>query len=70
MKHIQQRIMTLLNEHIPAKISQNKFCLITGINASSVDRYRAGLTEPRFDNLQKLANYFNETFTIVISPEK
>lgn len=70
MRQIQQRIMDLLNEHIPAKISQNQFCKITGINANSVDKYRAGIAEPTAASLQKLANYFNETFIIEIKPEK
>ncbi|NVN90193.1 MAG: helix-turn-helix transcriptional regulator [Desulfuromonadales bacterium] len=57
-KKTYQRVMDLLNEHIPAKISRNEFCRITGINRNSVDRYRAGLGCPIHETLEKMAGYF------------
>ena len=57
-KNTYQRVVDLLNEHIPAKVSRNEFCRITGINRNSVDRYRAGLGCPIEETLQKMSKYF------------
>lgn len=57
-KQTYQRVVDLLNEHIPSKISRNEFCRDTGINRNSIDRYRAGLGRPNDETLQKLADYF------------
>lgn len=53
-----QRIVELLQAEIPGKISKNKFCIQTGINQNSIDKYMAGITEPTNVSLQKLADYF------------
>lgn len=70
MKPTPTKIVFLLNEHIPGKISRNEFCRATGINRNSVDRYLAGIGHPNIETLQKLADYFDETFTIEIKPSK
>lgn len=53
-----QRIVELLHAEIPGKISKNKFCIQTGINQNSVDKYMAGITEPTQVSMLKLADYF------------
>jgi len=53
-----QRVVDLLRMEIPAKISRNQFCIKTGINQNSIDKYMAGITEPTQASLEKLANYF------------
>lgn len=57
-KKTYQRVVDLLNEHIPEKVSRNEFCRATGVNRNSVDRYRAGLGCPNDETLKKLADYF------------
>ena len=57
-KQTYPRVVELLNECIPAKITRNEFCRVTGINRNSVDRYRAGLGCPTNETLHKLADYF------------
>lgn len=59
MARTYQRVIDLLNEEVPAKISRNAFCKITGINVNSFDRYKAGISEPTTATLEKLAKYFN-----------
>lgn len=58
MGRTPERVVDLLSREIPAKISRNKFCLQTGINQNSVDKYMAGIAEPTQASLQKLADYF------------
>lgn len=60
-KKTYQRVVDLLNEHIPAEISRNEFCKITGINRNSIDRYRVGLGSPIHETLEKMADYFGVT---------
>lgn len=57
-KKTYQRVVDLLNEHIPANVSRNEFCRITGINRNSVDRYRSGVGCPIHETLEKMAGYF------------
>jgi len=64
------RVIELLHAEIPSRISMNKFCQKSGINSLSLQRYMAGITEPNMASLQKLANYFNETFIIEVKPEQ
>ena len=58
MKRTPQRVIDLLKAEIPSKISRNKFCLQTGINQNSIDKYMAGIAEPTIASLEKLASYF------------
>lgn len=53
-----KRVVELLKQEIPAKISLNQFCKKTGINPNSVDKYLAGVTEPTQASLEKIAAYF------------
>lgn len=53
-----ERVVQLLQKEIPGKISRNKFCIQTGINQNSIDKYMAGITEPTTASLQKLSDYF------------
>lgn len=55
------RVVQLLNDEIPARISRNEFCRVTGINRNSVDRYQAGVGTPILETLQKLSDYFGVT---------
>jgi transcriptional regulator with XRE-family HTH domain len=41
-----------------------------GLTVSVIHRYLHGTVEPTRDSLQKLANYFNETFIIEVKPER
>ncbi|NJD36705.1 MAG: helix-turn-helix transcriptional regulator [Geobacter sp.] len=59
MGRTYQRVIDLLNEEVPAKISRNAFCKKTGINVNSFDRYKAGISEPTTATLEKLSKYFN-----------
>jgi transcriptional regulator with XRE-family HTH domain len=52
------RVINLLKEEIPDKISLNQFCKQTGINPNSVDKYLSGNTEPNMASLDKLSSYF------------
>lgn len=52
------RVVQLLNDEIPAKISRNEFSRITGINRNSLDRYKGGIGTPILETLQKLSDYF------------
>jgi transcriptional regulator with XRE-family HTH domain len=54
-------VVKLLNEHIPAEVSRNEFCRVTGINRNSVDRYMARIGEPSSATLEKMAEYFGVT---------
>ena len=58
MKRTPKRIVDLLHAEIPKKISRNKFCIQTGLNQNSIDKYMAGITEPTQASLQKLSDYF------------
>jgi len=58
VKRTPQKVIDLLNAEIPAKISRNKFCLQTGINQNSIDKYMAGIAEPTQASMEKLAAYF------------
>jgi Predicted transcriptional regulator len=57
-KQTYPRVVELLNEHIPVKISRNEFCRVTGVNRNSVDRYRAGVGCPTTETLERLSKYF------------
>ncbi|NTU99085.1 helix-turn-helix transcriptional regulator [Candidatus Falkowbacteria bacterium] len=61
MKKTPQRVIDLLTEEVPAKISGYKFSLKTGINALSLERYKAGVTEPNQASMKALADYFGVT---------
>ena len=58
MGRTPERIVNLLKAEIPAKISRNKFCIKTGINQNSIDKYMAGIAEPTQASMEKLAAYF------------
>ena len=55
------RVVNLLKREIPAKISRNKFCIKTGINQNSIDKYMAGVAEPTQASLEKLSEYFGKS---------
>lgn len=59
MGRTYQRVIDLINDEVPAKISRNAFCKKTGINVNSFDRYKAGISEPTTATLEKLGQYFN-----------
>jgi len=61
-----QRVMDLLREEIPARISLNQFCKKTGINPNSVDKYMAGVAEPNLASLSKIAFYFDVSISYLI----
>lgn len=64
-KHTYPRVVELLDQYIPAKISRNEFCRLTGVNRNSVDRYRAGLGCPTDETLEKMADYFGVTVSFL-----
>lgn len=51
-------VVELLKAEIPEKISRNQFCIKTGINQNSIDKYMSGIAEPTKASLEKIANYF------------
>ena len=55
------RVVNLLKREIPSKISRNKFCIKTGINQNSIDKYMAGVAEPTQASLEKLSEYFGKS---------
>ena len=60
MRRTPKRIVDLLHAEIPKKISRNKFCIKTGLNQNSIDKYMAGITEPTQASFQKLSDYFGK----------
>lgn len=61
MGRTPQAVVELLHTEIPAKISRNKFCIQTGINQNSIDKYMAGIAEPTQASLEKMAAYFKKS---------
>lgn len=64
-----ERVVVLIQEAV-SKSSQVSVANATGLTRLTVQRYLKGVGEPSIETLQKLANYFNETFTIEVRPEK
>lgn len=58
MGRTPQRVIDLLHSVIPSKISKNRFCIQTGINQNSIDKYMSGIAEPTQASLEKIAKYF------------
>jgi len=61
------RAIELLRETV-AKSSQSAVARDTGIRLYSIQQYLKGIGEPSQATLQRLADYFNETFIIEIKP--
>jgi transcriptional regulator with XRE-family HTH domain len=59
MAKTPQRVIDLLKSEIPGKISRNQFCIKTGINQNSIDKYMAGVAEPTLASLEKISEYFD-----------
>lgn len=58
MGRTPKNVVELLKGEIPGNISRNQFCIKTGINQNSIDKYMSGIAEPTQASLQKLADYF------------
>ncbi len=56
-KKTYERVVNILNNSIPLKISRNEFCRITGVNRNSVDRYLSGLGQPTDETLKKISEW-------------
>lgn len=62
-------IKKLVQEQV-SKSSIRSFSIATGLALSQVHRLKNGTSEPTIATIQKLADYFNETFTITITPKE
>ena len=67
--HTPYAVVKLLSDAV-SKSSQSAVARETGLTLLTVQNYLKGIGEPTTATLQKLANYFNETFTIEIRPQK
>jgi len=64
-----QRVVDLLKEEVE-RTSILHVSKETGLGLAAIGRYLKGVGEPTVASLQKLANYFNETFIIEVKPEQ
>lgn len=63
------KVVELINNEV-LRLGQNGAARAIGIALYSTQKYMKGIGEPSYETLQKLANYFNVTFTIEIKPEE
>lgn len=63
-----ERVVELLKKEVEKK-SIYAVAKATGLGLAAIGRYLKGIGEPTQASLQKLANYFHETFIIEVKPE-
>ena len=64
-----EKVIALVNEAI-ARSSQVAVAEETGLSRLTIQRCSQGIGEPSQETLQRLANYFKETFVLEIKPRR